>query len=111
MRTSAQILNGSALTASGATSAFGISNDNARVTAFVAVSAVSGTTPSATFTLQDSPDGTNWFDLDVSSAVTAAGNLSLAIPVQKDAPFVRVSYAITGTTPSFTTSVWVEARG
>ena len=39
---------------------------------FLVVSAASGTTPSLTVTVQDSPDGTNWADAYSFPAVTAA---------------------------------------
>lgn len=68
------------------------------------VTAVSGTTPSMTLSLQWSHDGgTTWADadpVDGFTAITATG------PKVKDfavkAPHVRLAWAITGTTPSFT---------
>src|SRR5579859_3398231 len=43
------------------------------VAVHIVVSAISGTTPSATFVLEDSPDGTNWANVATSAAVTAVG--------------------------------------
>lgn len=71
----------------------------------VAVTAVSGTTPSATFTVEWSHDGTTFAPngtSDAFAAITAAGNVSQTFPVR--APFFRLVWTITGTTPSFTFS-------
>lgn len=73
------------------------------VTCVVNVTAVSGTTPSMTLTLEESLDGTVWVPLVTSNPVTAAGNTALRY-VGPHGPNVRLSWAITGTTPSFTFS-------
>lgn len=89
---------------------------------WINVTAVSGTTPSATFRLQWSPDGgTTWVDWDTTNlqttAITAAGTATLRVgpglPVTANTSkndtvpaLVRVAYTITGTTPSFTFSTW-----
>ncbi len=70
---------------------------------FFKVDAASGTTPKLKFTIQVSPDGTNWFD-DVSLPyITAAGNTREKI--MNFGNYVRVKWVITGTLPSFTFSV------
>ena len=78
----------------------------------VRVTAVSGTTPSMTVTLEDTfDDGANWnLVSNVGSAITAAGTTILrlnavATPTTNN---LRVNCAITGTTPSFTFSVKVQ---
>ena len=89
---------------------------------WINVTAVSGTTPSATFRLQWSPDnGTTWVDWDTTNlqttAITAAGTatlkVGLGLPVTANASKndsvparVRLAWTITGTTPSFTFSTW-----
>ena len=98
------------ITATGATAAVGMSSDIKQVTAFIVVSAVSGVTPSAIFTLQLSPNGIDWFDSGVGSAVIAVLNQRISMAANV-ASFVRVSYVVTGTTPSFTANIILDARG
>jgi hypothetical protein len=74
------------------------------VAAKVDVTAVSGTTPSLTVTVQDSPDGTTWTTRDTFGAKTAVSNETRTLPSGLDV-FQRVAWTITGTTPSFTFSV------
>lgn len=70
----------------------------------VNVTAASGTTPSMTLTVQWSNDGTTWGSADgtpdTMTAITAATVVSKSFPVRGG--FMRLSWAITGTTPSFT---------
>lgn len=89
---------------------------------WINVTAVSGTTPSATFRLQWSPDnGTTWVDWDTTNlqttAITAAGTATLRVGAGLATTanasrndfiprYVRVAYTISGTTPSFTFSTW-----
>jgi hypothetical protein len=70
-----------------------------------AVTAVSGTTPSMTLSVEWSHDGTTFAasdPADVFTAVTAATNVVKAFA--NKAPFFRLVWTITGTTPSFTFS-------
>lgn len=70
------------------------------------VTAVSGTTPSMTISIDWSNDGTTWFQSetpDTMTAVTATGNKVKPFVVK--AQYFRIVWAITGTTPSFTFSV------
>lgn len=67
------------------------------------VTAVSGTSPSMTVSVQWSNDATNWFTADPAdsfTAVTAASKVVKAFTVK--GLYARLNYAITGTTPSFT---------
>ncbi len=76
-----------------------------KVSAFMDVTAVSGTTPSLTLKLQYSYNGTNWTDLTsgAMSAITAAGVRELnGVTWAGAAPYVRYVATISGTTPSFT---------
>lgn len=72
------------------------------------VSAASGTSPSMTLEIQWSMDGVNFFSVDTTkdafAALTAAGGAVKTVPVK--APFFRVAWVITGTTPSFTFTLW-----
>lgn len=67
------------------------------------VTAVAGTSPSLTAAIQWSFDGTNFFaasPADTFSAITAVGGAVQAFTVK--APFWRLAYTVSGTTPSFT---------
>lgn len=68
------------------------------------VTAVSGTTPSMTVSVQWSNDGVTFADndgtADTLAAITAAKATVKQFPVK--GAFFRVVYTITGTTPSFT---------
>ena len=74
-----------------------------RVNWFVDVTAVSGTSPTMTLTLQWSHDNTNWFNgdpVETFSAVSAATKVVKQTNVK--APFARLVWVLGGTTPSFT---------
>lgn len=67
--------------------------------------AVSGTSPSMTVSVQWSNDGTTWFTADPAdafTALTAAGKVVKSFTVK--GLYARLNYAISGTTPSFTFS-------
>lgn len=77
----------------------------------VQVSAVSGTTPSITVTIQTSHDA------GATDAWRTAGAAYTALTAVSNSPYqsfvvdryVRVSYVVSGTTPSLTTTVVAEA--
>lgn len=92
---------------SGALSGYG---DASTLRCVLDVTAASGTTPSMTVTLEDTLDGTNWHQIGTFAAKTAAGVEAINVT----APFadrIRVKWAITGTTPSFTFSVTAAVQG
>lgn len=71
------------------------------------VTAASGGTPSLTVTVQNSVDGTTWVTHSAFTAKTGTGTeRKVFAGIDR---FVRVIWAITGTTPSFTFSVAGEA--
>lgn len=77
----------------------------------VRVTAVSGTTPQLNVSLDDTFDGTNWNQVAAvnASAITAAGATVKRINL-RDFPVtdqLRISWTISGTTPSFTFGVKV----
>lgn len=76
---------------------------------YVDATAVSGTTPSLTVTYQSSPDNVNWYDNTLGTAITTTGKQIIKVPTCAG-NFGRLSYAITGTTPSFTFSAVVEGK-
>lgn len=71
--------------------------------------AVSGTTPTMDVVIQETIDGTNWYDIYHFERVTANGTLvSPLIPMRGSS--IRYVRTITGTTPSFTCAMWREQR-
>ena len=74
----------------------------------IIVSAVSGTTPSATFSVQWSDDGVNYAaanPADAFTAITAVGNIDQRFTVK--GAYYRLAWVISGTTPSLTTTIEV----
>ena len=67
---------------------------------YLNVTAVSGTTPSMTVTIQDSPDGTNWYTLVAFTAATAT--TSEVKRTTNNGKYIRANAVISGTNPSFT---------
>ena len=67
------------------------------------VTAASGATPSLTVTVQHSPDGTTWTTHSSFTARTAPGTERRVLPGVDN--YVRATWAITGTGPSFTFAV------
>jgi hypothetical protein len=80
------------------------------MSAFLIVNSASGTSPSLTVTLQDSPDGVNWANVYSFPAVTSgstvlrAGWSDLKFCLGR---YLQATWSISGTTPSFTFSVSV----
>jgi hypothetical protein len=69
------------------------------------VTAVTGTSPSMTVSVQWSQNGTDWFTADPAdtfTAITAATKVTKLFTIK--GLYARLNYAITGTTPSFTFS-------
>lgn len=72
----------------------------------VNVTAASGTTPSLALTVEWSHDGTNFAQGDTAdtfAAITTTSAKAKGFSIK--APFYRVVWTLTGTTPSFTFSV------
>lgn len=100
----AVVLQDGARTSSGAGAAVAVeSHHTARLT--LNVTAVSGTTPSLTVTIEHSPDGATWaaHPQGVFTSATAAGSQRKVLSGLDR--FVRAAHAVTGTTPSFTFTV------
>ena len=102
---------GSCLTALAAQTATGngTSQDNSAATtsgavAHLHITAVSGTTPSMTVIVQHSTNNSTWTTLGSFSAATAVGSQTLQISGTVNR-YVRASFTISGTDPSFTTLV------
>lgn len=76
--------------------------DYDRVAIYVNVTAASGTTPTLDVALEDSPDGgATWFPVATATQITAAGVrvIRTELPMATD---LRLTWAVGGTTPSFT---------
>lgn len=94
----------SARTTSGTSSSLGVAGQTLALQ--VVVTAASGTTPSMALSVQWSNDGSTWSaadPIDSMTALTAVGSAVKAFSAK--AAYARVSWAITGTTPSFTFSI------
>lgn len=72
------------------------------------ITAASGT-PSMTVIVEDSPDGATWTTRDTYPAQTGIATVTRALPTNL-APFQRVSWTITGGTPSMTFSFQFAAQ-
>lgn len=105
-----RIANNLVLTASGNSGTFTTPANSGSALVYLAVSAVSGTTPTLTVTYQTSPDdGATWFDRVASSSITANGNSTISIP-NNTGEHARLLYTVGGTTPSFTLNAWFEGK-
>lgn len=104
------VLASGAITASGQSAAIDVGGAGT-LRAQVQVSAVSGTSPSITVTIQTSHDAA------ATDAWRTAGAAYTALTGVANSPYqcfvvdryVRVSYVVSGTTPSLTTAVVAEA--
>jgi hypothetical protein len=70
--------------------------------AYLHVTAASGTTPSMTAKVQHSVDNSSWADLATFTAVTAANAYQRISGTGTVNRYLRAQYTITGTSPSFT---------
>ncbi len=75
---------------------------------YLDITAVSGTSPSLTVTIQDSLDGVRWVNHTAFAAQTVVGTVVLRL--DKLGRFVRAVSTQSGTTPSFTYSVQAVVR-
>jgi hypothetical protein len=70
----------------------------------VAVTVVSGTTPTLDVVIQETVDGTNWYDIYHFERFTTTGFLS-SPKIRLAGTQIRYIRTVSGTTPSFTNSV------
>ena len=113
MNTVAALLSAQAITASGSEAAghaVGVlapSPGSDSVSVQVIVSAATGTTPSATFSLQWSNDNVTYSPAapaDVFAAITAAGSVVQRFTAKGQ--YFKLAWTVTGTTPSLTTTAY-----
>ena len=88
-------------TASNASVDNGASTTNG-FSAYLHVTAASGTTPSMTAKVQHSADNSTWADLGTFTAVTAANAYQRITGTGTVNRYLRAQYTISGTSPSFT---------
>ena len=106
MDTVTALLSAQALTASGSEVAGHSPSDDA-VSVQISVSAATGTTPSATFSLLWSNDAVTYSPAspaDVFAAITAAG--SVVQRFTRKGKYYKLAWTVTGTTPSLTTTAF-----
>ncbi len=96
-----------ARTATGQSAALRVYGD--KINFLVDVTAATGTTPSMALTVEWSHNGTTWFPADTPDTLGAAVTAPVKRVKQIDvkAPFARVVWTITGTTPSLTFAIHV----
>ncbi len=76
------------------------------------VTAASGTSPTLAVQLQASDDeGTTWYNLPNALFTTATAVTNQALQISTFGDYIRASYAITGTTPSFTFAIKAVLKG
>jgi hypothetical protein len=103
------------LAVNGQTNPIGVEDFN-EIVVGINIGAPSGTTPSATFVLEWTPDkGTTWFPVATSAAQTAAGIVTIAAGLgSANGPFgyfVRLRWTITGTAgPTFPVTAWLFGK-
>lgn len=64
--------------------------------------APTGTSPSITYSLQSSLDGTTWYEAGNSGALTAQTTVGKRLEAEGVEPYWQVVKTVSGTTPSFT---------
>ena len=99
----------SAYTASGTVDIGAIPDMAAELAVYINLTALTGTSPAVTVTYQSSPDGVTFWDHTAGSSMTAVSKTLIKVP-NVIGKYGRLSYAITGTTPSITFSAVVEAK-
>lgn len=99
----ATTVSSSARTANGNSAAIPLGDLGQQLAVLVNVTAVSGTSPSMTLSIEWSPDGVTFYKsdpVDTFTAITATTTAVKTFAVK--APFYHLVWTITGTTPSFT---------
>lgn len=103
------LANNAALTTSGSSTGVAVQpvgNVGGAVSCHVAVTAVSGSTPTLTVSLQWSWNNSTWINANADetfAVMTTTGAALLTVPSR--APYVRAAWTVTGGTPSFTAAI------
>lgn len=72
--------------------------------------AVSGTTPSMAVQIQESPDNSTWTNLTEGGTITITAAGSYSFIGLRTFRYIRASYTVTGTTPSFAVNLDMIAQ-
>lgn len=106
------VLRPAALTATGQSSSIDLGAEyKDDVAVIMNVGAVSGTSPTLDMVIQKSTDNSTWVTGATFTQVTAANKLGCGqVNMDGGYRYLRASYTIGGTSPSFTLSVEVMAR-
>jgi hypothetical protein len=84
---------------------------NTGIVVYLKVTAVTGETPTLNIKLQDSPDGTNWYDVPSATFTEATGVTTERKVFTNIGDYIRAVATIAGTTPAFTFTVKVTSIG
>lgn len=85
-----------------------VGNVGGAVSCHVAVTAVSGSSPTLVVSLQWSPNNSTWINANTDetfATITTATAALLTVPSR--AAYVRAAWTVAGSTPSFTTAIAV----
>ena len=102
------MLPSAARTVSGQSDGTSMAADMREANFLLDITAVGGTTPSMTLSIETSADGASWFTHTAFAAQTATGKNVLKLT--NLGSYVRANYAISGTTPSFTFSLTMDGK-
>lgn len=103
------LLSSAARTTSGSSDYVDVSNF-AEMVALLDVTAASGTSPTLDVKFQTSDNGTDWFDLPSDAFTQSTAGVKKALKLSNFGRYVRASYTIGGTSPSFTFSLRLVAK-
>lgn len=101
----ATIAASAARTATGQSSLISLGAEAEHLSILVDVTAVTGTSPSCTFSVEWSNNGSTWATADTADSFTAITAISKKVKTfQAKGLYARLVWTITGTSPSFTFS-------
>lgn len=102
-------LTSAARTTSGSVALGALPAEYTELCVYINVTAISGTTPQMIVTYQSGPDAAIFYDNVAGSPIVQVGKQLLKVP-SCVGRFGNIAYAISGTSPSFTFTVTVEAK-
>ena len=87
-----------------------LDTEDAKSVSWIAdLTALSGTSPTVTFTWQTSPDNTNWYDVTTGTTLTAAGVLTRFVR-ENLMRYVRIKWTVGGTITTATANLFIYCR-
>lgn len=102
----------STVTANGNSSSLDLHGSGAQVSSNfkLDVKGSSGTTPSLTVQIQEAPDNSTWTNLTEGGTITVTADGSYSFIGLRTFRYLRASYTVSGTTPSFPVNLDVIAQ-